>query len=440
MVYTSPAGWESRTGDTTAVADAGYTVLWIAHWNVDAPRLPANDWSGNGWTFWQYGNCGSVPGIAGCVDVDWSRTDSFDAVTIPNPDVTPPTATLAPPADLTGPVTVSFSEVVHAVTPENTFVWTPQTGTYPEVALTCRSGAGVVVDCVAGNVRTAVVQPLEPLLLGEAYQAVVNPAVVPVAVVDRSGNPAPTTTQDFAAPTEVEETSPAVAYGWRAVSKAQAFGGSFEVEHRAGASASFAFTGRAVTWYTITGPQGGKAAAWIDGRRVGIFDQYAPVTTFRVPRDVPGLERGPHVLTIRVLGRATPGASDTQVVVDAVEAGGVLVKNPPLEVTWGSVAIRASVRWASGGDGPRAVECRDRVPGIRHHVVHSARSRPGPRRDLGRRAPRADRRQLRARADVRRRAHGVRARGRDPHASDRRPRRGETGGDRRPRLDRSASP
>ena len=53
MVYTSPSGWEERTGDTTAVADAGYTVLWVAHWNTDAPRVPAANWSGYGWTFWQ---------------------------------------------------------------------------------------------------------------------------------------------------------------------------------------------------------------------------------------------------------------------------------------------------------------------------------------------------------------------------------------------------
>lgn len=34
---------ENRTGDTTAVADAGYKVLWVAHWFVAEPRLPAND-------------------------------------------------------------------------------------------------------------------------------------------------------------------------------------------------------------------------------------------------------------------------------------------------------------------------------------------------------------------------------------------------------------
>ncbi|MGZ8565979.1 MAG: glycoside hydrolase family 25 protein, partial [Actinomycetota bacterium] len=130
MIYTSPYGWAERTGDTTAVADAGYTVLWVAHWGVSSPTLPANDWSGNGWTFWQYTSCGSVPGIAGCVDLDWFAGTSFEAVTIPSPDVTPPTATIAPPGDVAGPVTVSFSEIVHQVTRDNVVLYGSDASAY----------------------------------------------------------------------------------------------------------------------------------------------------------------------------------------------------------------------------------------------------------------------------------------------------------------------
>ena len=61
------------TGNTTAVAAAGYTVLWVAHWGVSSPTVPAGNWNGNGWTFWQYGNCGAVAGIDGCVDVTGTR-------------------------------------------------------------------------------------------------------------------------------------------------------------------------------------------------------------------------------------------------------------------------------------------------------------------------------------------------------------------------------
>jgi GH25 family lysozyme M1 (1,4-beta-N-acetylmuramidase) len=70
MIYTSPAFWKSYLGDTTAFADAGYRVLWIAHWFVSSPRVPANNWGGRGWTFWQYDNSGTVPGIDGRVDLD----------------------------------------------------------------------------------------------------------------------------------------------------------------------------------------------------------------------------------------------------------------------------------------------------------------------------------------------------------------------------------
>jgi GH25 family lysozyme M1 (1,4-beta-N-acetylmuramidase) len=70
MIYTSPAFWKKYMGDSSALADAGYKVLWVAHWGVSAPTVPANNWGGRGWTFWQYSNCGSVSGISGCVDLD----------------------------------------------------------------------------------------------------------------------------------------------------------------------------------------------------------------------------------------------------------------------------------------------------------------------------------------------------------------------------------
>ena len=192
MVYTSPHGWATRTGDTTAVADAGYSLLWVAHWNVASPTVPGANWSGNGWTFWQYGNCGTVPGIDGCVDVDWYEGGSFDPVTIPAPDDVAPTATFALPATPAEPLSISFSEIVHQVTPENAYVWIPSTGTYPALELTCRSGKGADVDCVSGNVRSALVRPLGSFVLGETYEAVVNPAIAPVLVVDRSANPVST--------------------------------------------------------------------------------------------------------------------------------------------------------------------------------------------------------------------------------------------------------
>lgn len=373
MVYTSPNGWESRTGDTTAVAEAGYTVLWVAHWDVSTPRLPADDWAGNGWTFWQYSNCGSVPGIAGCVDLDWYETSSFEPVAIAAPDATPPSVAFTLPPEPGDPVTIAFSEVVRHVTPDDTFVWAPSTGAYPVISLTCRSGKGAIVDCVSGNVRTVVLRMVERPVLGETYEVVVNPAIAPELVVDRSGNPAPTSTQAFGTPFEVEEDSPALSYGWRTVSKPDAFGRSYAVERRAGATASFSFSGRSVTWYTAVGRSQGKAAVSIDGERRGTFDQYAEDGRLRVARTFDGLEPGEHTITVRVLGRARARATDTNVVLDAFRVRDALVASPELYETW----ARIDEPMASGGrisvsDGARSsVEVRFHGTGIEWYTVRA---------------------------------------------------------------------
>ena len=70
MIYVSPSFWTGKLANTTRFADEGYTILWIAHWFVNTPSVPANNWGGHGWTFWQYDDCGTVPGIGGCVDLD----------------------------------------------------------------------------------------------------------------------------------------------------------------------------------------------------------------------------------------------------------------------------------------------------------------------------------------------------------------------------------
>ena len=360
IIYTSPHGWDVRTGDTTAVAAAGYTTLWVAHWGVSSPRLPADDWNGNGWTFWQYTSDGSVPGIVGRVDLDWYVGGSFDPVTIPGSDTTPPSATFTLPPESGDPVTVTFDERVRNVTPENTFIWTPSTGTYPEVELTCLNGKGNGVDCVTGRVRTVLIESVAPPIVGETYEAVVNPGVAPVLVVDRAGNPVPTTTQPFATPTEVDRDDPAVSYRWRTVENAAAFGGELEVEHVKGATAAYEFSGGSVTWYTATGRSKGKAEVSIDGVSRGVIDLYARNRGFRIARTFDGLGAGEHEITVRVLGRARAAATGAEVVVDAFEAGGDLVRNPDVERSWGGGAAGT---WASDLAGASA-ELRFRGTGI----------------------------------------------------------------------------
>ena len=81
MIYTSPSFWRDYVRDTRWFADNGYRV-WIAHWDADEPAVPAANWGGDSWTVWQLSDCGSVPGIGGCVDVDLHRGTDIDRLTL----------------------------------------------------------------------------------------------------------------------------------------------------------------------------------------------------------------------------------------------------------------------------------------------------------------------------------------------------------------------
>jgi GH25 family lysozyme M1 (1,4-beta-N-acetylmuramidase) len=82
-IYTSPSFWVNKMANTGWFAANGYQVLWIAHWtDATSPTLPASNWGGLGWTFWQYTSSGTVPGIEGRVDLDRYRSHDFSPVLI----------------------------------------------------------------------------------------------------------------------------------------------------------------------------------------------------------------------------------------------------------------------------------------------------------------------------------------------------------------------
>lgn len=81
MIYTSPSFWRNNMNDSRWFADNGYGILWVAHWNVASPSVPASNWGGRSWTFWQYSSQGRVPGIEGDVDLNRYRYPTFNAVT-----------------------------------------------------------------------------------------------------------------------------------------------------------------------------------------------------------------------------------------------------------------------------------------------------------------------------------------------------------------------
>jgi GH25 family lysozyme M1 (1,4-beta-N-acetylmuramidase) len=101
FVYTSPLFWSSRLGNSTAAAATG-TPLWIAHWtSASSPSVPARNWNGNGWTFWQWTDCLAVRGIRHCADGDRFNGTNLAAVAIaPYPTGLP---LLSTPPMLVGP-------------------------------------------------------------------------------------------------------------------------------------------------------------------------------------------------------------------------------------------------------------------------------------------------------------------------------------------------
>jgi lysozyme len=72
IIYTGYYYWR----DEVVGADLNLGCpLWVPNYSAPAPLVPA-PWAN--WSFWQYSNTGSVPGISGNVDLDAFRTTKTD--------------------------------------------------------------------------------------------------------------------------------------------------------------------------------------------------------------------------------------------------------------------------------------------------------------------------------------------------------------------------
>jgi GH25 family lysozyme M1 (1,4-beta-N-acetylmuramidase) len=96
FIYASPNFWKNKLSNTSAFALSGYR-LWVAHWTSGAsPSVPAANWGGLGWTFWQWTDCAKVPGVLHCVDGDrYVGPDPGPLAIAPYPSG-PPTASVPP--------------------------------------------------------------------------------------------------------------------------------------------------------------------------------------------------------------------------------------------------------------------------------------------------------------------------------------------------------
>jgi lysozyme len=90
-IYSSPSFWRRAMRDAGVFAALG-SRLWVAHWHVRAPRVPASNWASSGWSFWQWTDCSHVPGIHGCTD-----GDRYAGSRIAGARMAPPPLSIEPP-------------------------------------------------------------------------------------------------------------------------------------------------------------------------------------------------------------------------------------------------------------------------------------------------------------------------------------------------------
>lgn len=377
MLYASPYFWRTKMGDSTWFATHGYP-LWIANWNVRSPDVPAGDWNGQGWTFWQWTSTGSVNGISTAVDRDrYDGTDLIGAriasVTITAPiggTVTGTKINCGPATSRCDRLASPGDELTLEAVPDADSVflgWTgacAPAGTTPVCTVTALgdiavsavfgytldvgttgTGGGTVVSDPAGLDCAPTCAAVFPAGSDVTLAAAADSASAFVSwggACAGSGLQCTVTldgpsvvTARFDATTTLGEEDPGTAFGWGRSRDPIAYGGAYRWERRADASISFAIHGSAVTLLTLGGPAMGKARVRVDGAVVGRLDGYAPSLRSGVEHRFTQLGSGDHVLTVTALGTKRAKATGTRVAVDALRFGGALQANPkPTAAAW----------------------------------------------------------------------------------------------------------
>jgi len=148
----------------------------------------------------------------------------------------------------------------------------------------------------------------------------------------------------------LQQDVPQVTYDrWEAVVDGNAYGGTLRQTEIAGESASFRFSGTAVTWLAEASGSHGIASVTIDGVSKGDIDLYKASTPgVAVSYPFGGLARGPHTIVITATGTKNPASSGTVVDVDAFQVGTVVTQDSSLQIRYDSW-VGSTTAAASGG-------------------------------------------------------------------------------------------
>lgn len=105
-------------------------------------------------------------------------------------------------------------------------------------------------------------------------------------------------------------------------------GGSYLYSKAAGATVTFRFKGKTVSWIGPKGPSYGHAEVSVDGVKQPLVSQYAPAVSYQqTVWRASGLSDAEHTVTIRVTGTKDAASAGTIVVADAF---GISTAMPPL--------------------------------------------------------------------------------------------------------------
>ena len=108
--------------------------------------------------------------------------------------------------------------------------------------------------------------------------------------------------------------------GWERQEDASASSGAWKVSGTPGSKVGVSFTGTGVALLYAAGPEGGTAGIELDGKAYPDIDMYSPIPESKINMTIAsGLENTQHTLSITVSGKKNPAASNSFVVIDAVE-------------------------------------------------------------------------------------------------------------------------
>jgi hypothetical protein len=130
-----------------------------------------------------------------------------------------------------------------------------------------------------------------------------------VHAYDAAGNASPAVFGPSFSVSVLEDRNPRIAYHGRWQAGRRGAASSLGSSVGGKAVARLAFTGRGVAWVSRTGPTGGRARVFVDGRYAGTVSLYSPTTTRRVVVFSRSWHAGRgHSIAVHPLG-ATPGAT-----------------------------------------------------------------------------------------------------------------------------------